>query len=129
MAKVRAVKFYNFSDEDFEWTWDSVPYNFKAKETMMMEDWKARHFAKHLVDREMNKLKIATNHFSRPTYLKKCLIDGEAVEAVSDEKLKFDLAKQESVKPFCDKCDSKGRVHKKECPNKIVSSNIDEVVN
>lgn len=35
------------------------------------------------------------------------------VEPVSDEVV------VEAKKPFCDKCDSKGRFHKSGCPNKV----------
>lgn len=59
---MKALNFYNFSEEDFTYTFDSVPYTFKSKASMYMEDYKAYHFAKHLVDRELNRLNIPTNN-------------------------------------------------------------------
>lgn len=47
---VKIVTFFNFTDADFTGVWDSIPYHFAAGEKMRMEDWKAKHFAKHLAD-------------------------------------------------------------------------------
>lgn len=75
-----AKNFYNFSDQDFTYTFDSVPYTFKAGTSMYMEDYKAFHFAKHLVDRELNKLDIPTNNATRRLELeKKCFPTDEVV--------------------------------------------------
>ena len=51
--EVKAVKFRNFTDRDFSWSYDGVGYNFKAGSEVYMEDYKAEHFAKHLIDREL----------------------------------------------------------------------------
>ena len=59
---MEAIQFCNFSDEDFTWKWDGVAYSFKAGSTMFLENFKAEHFAQHLVDREMNRKGIATNN-------------------------------------------------------------------
>ena len=73
-----AKNFYNFSDEDFTHTFDSIPYTFKAKTSMYMEDYKAYHFAKHLVDRELNKLGIPTNNTAKRAELgAKCFPEAE----------------------------------------------------
>lgn len=53
--QVRVVKFTNFSDEDFTHTWNKIPYTFKAGAVKFMEWGIARHFAKHLVNRELTK--------------------------------------------------------------------------
>lgn len=58
---MQAIKFKNFTDEDFTHSYDSIPYTFKAGETMFLEDYKADLFSKHLIDRELNKKKIPTN--------------------------------------------------------------------
>lgn len=58
---MEARKFKNFSTEDFTWKFDGIPYTFKAGQEIFLEDFKADHFTKHLVDREMNKLGIVTN--------------------------------------------------------------------
>lgn len=46
----------NFTDEDFSWKWDGIVYTFKAGQEIYLEDFKAEHFTRHLVDREINKL-------------------------------------------------------------------------
>lgn len=62
---MQAIKFKNFTDTDFTWSFDSIPYTFKAGEEMYLESYKAEHFAKHLVDREINKLNLPTNTESK----------------------------------------------------------------
>lgn len=47
------MKFRNFTDRDFSWSYNGVVYNFKAGSEVYMEDFKAQHFAKHLIDREL----------------------------------------------------------------------------
>jgi len=51
-----AVLFKNFSDEDFVGRWDSVNFSFPAGREVYVEAYKALHFAKHLVDREIQKM-------------------------------------------------------------------------
>lgn len=53
---MQARKFKNWTDEDFKWKWDGVEYAFPAGQETFLEDFKADHFASHLVDREMNKM-------------------------------------------------------------------------
>lgn len=48
-------KFKNFSNEDFTWKYDGVAYTFPAGQETYLEDFKADHFANHLVDREIHK--------------------------------------------------------------------------
>jgi hypothetical protein len=52
-SRQNVVIFVNFSAHDFVGYWDSVPYEFKSGQRMYMEEWKARHFAKHLANREL----------------------------------------------------------------------------
>jgi len=59
---MQAKKFKNFSNEDFTWKYDGVPFTFKVGEEMYLEDFKADHFAKHLVDREMNRAQEGYPH-------------------------------------------------------------------
>lgn len=61
---MQAIQFHNFTDEDFTWKWDGIPYTFPAGSTMFLEDYKAEHFAQHLVDHEMNKRGIPTNNLT-----------------------------------------------------------------
>lgn len=52
---MEAKKFKNFSKEDFSWKFDGVPYTFPAGKEIYLEEDKAVHFCKHLVDRELNR--------------------------------------------------------------------------
>lgn len=76
--------FRNFSDEDFTHSWDSKPYVFKAHAEMYLEDWLAEFFAKHLVDREIQKDKApdgkpkTVDDPSRIEYIAKALITAQA---------------------------------------------------
>ena len=54
-AQEKIVKFTNFTDEDFTWTWNKRPWTFKAGQFMFLEQGIANHFAKHLVNRELIK--------------------------------------------------------------------------
>lgn len=64
MAKeeVKSVVFKNFTDEEFVCSWDGTPYRFAPGKEMYVEDWKATHFAKHLVDRVMHKKNMITSN-------------------------------------------------------------------
>lgn len=75
---MQALKFKNFSDEQFIHTYDSVPYTFEAGQEIFLEDYKAYHFAKHLVDRELNKLNIVTNNMSERARLGELCFPKEA---------------------------------------------------
>lgn len=66
--------FVNFSNEEFIGYWDSVPYRIKPGQAVMFEDWKAEHFAKHLVDRELQKLGKEINDQSRQSFVDKCFV-------------------------------------------------------
>jgi hypothetical protein len=59
---MNVIQFYNFSDEDFTWKYDGISYTFLAKSTTPLEDFKAEHFAQHLIDRELNRAGIVTNN-------------------------------------------------------------------
>lgn len=74
----KAVQFRNFSDEAFSWQFDKVTYTFPANQTIYLEDYKAFHFAKHLVDRELQKQGIRTDDINaRKTMLNKCFTGDE----------------------------------------------------
>ena len=97
----------------------------------MVPDYLALHFAKHFVDRELNKMKLPTDSSLRGDMIAKCVsaTDISAPDEVSlaaqinNPSLKVETVatpapqKTETVKaPWCDSCDSKGVKHKKECP-------------
>lgn len=56
-TEVKSVVFKNFSNEEFVCSWDGVPYRFPAGKEMYVEDWKANHFAKHLVNKVIYTMK------------------------------------------------------------------------
>ena len=118
---MKAVKFFNYFDREFVGRWDSVDYPIGAGEIQMFPAHLAEHFAKHLADMVMNSKGIATDHFTRPSYIQRALIQTD-VEAPTIEKLNTEILNQKneeapkSATPFCDSCDSKGVRHKKECP-------------
>lgn len=57
-----AKKFKNFTDTEFSWKFDGIEHTFSAGMEIFLEDFKADHFAKHLVDREMNRLHLQTSN-------------------------------------------------------------------
>ena len=72
----QAVKFRNFTKEDFTYSWDSIPFTFKAGQEIYLEEYKARHFAKHLVDLELNRLGKPTNNAAeRDRLTRLCFVD------------------------------------------------------
>lgn len=95
MAKeVKSVVFKNFTDEEFVCSWDSVPYRFPPGKEMYVEDWKAAHFAKHLVDKVMHKKgMITTNKMERDVFLAQALPSEESLSAVEA----FDLNAREAI--------------------------------
>ena len=50
----RVVLFTNFTSSPFTGMWDKQEFHFKPGESKYMEFWRARHFAKHLVNQELN---------------------------------------------------------------------------
>ena len=113
MAKeeVKSVLFKNFTGEEFVCSWDGTPYRFPAGKEMYVEDWKAEHFAKHLVDRVMHKTgMIITNKIERDIFLAQALPSEEAITV--DEAL--DINAREVVKEIKSKKTSKKVVDEEE---------------
>lgn len=103
---MNAKQFYNFSTEDFTWKYDGISYTFGAGQTMFLEDFKADHFAGHLVDRELNKSGDPTNSPKRASLLAKCFPSTEVVtplEALNiEEKKKVGRPKKKVEEEFED---------------------------
>ena len=118
------MKFTNFSNEDFTWKWDNIAYSFKAGSTVYMEDWKARHFAKHLVNRELQKENLLVSSPQRNKFLERAL-DAEGSEEIPVSKASTELMNKNNA-PFCDQCDSKGKKHLKACPTNTPETKPDE---
>lgn len=55
-----AILFTNFTSEDFTPTWNKAPYHIPAGQSIMLELGIAETFAKHLIDRELNRAKKST---------------------------------------------------------------------
>lgn len=84
-----SVLFTNWTNEDFTWKWDGQPYTFKARSTETINagtrehnEGLARHFAKHLTDRELNKRGIPTDHFTREEFERNCFLDKSETQDV-----------------------------------------------
>jgi hypothetical protein len=82
-----AKRFTNFSEELFIHKWNSEEWKFNPGETVLLQGYLAEHFAKHLVDREMQKEGKPINDFAtRNLMMSKCL-GGVEIKAESPEKL------------------------------------------
>lgn len=97
-----AKRFKNWTDEEFTWKHDGIAYTFAAGQEIFLEDFKAEHFAKHLVDREMNKMGKRTDYAPvRDELTKRCYPTDEVVtplEALNlNEKAK--VVKKKKVEP------------------------------
>lgn len=93
---MKAVKFRNYTDHDFSWKYDGIEYTFRAGETMFLEDYKAAHFAKHLIDRELGKLGISTGTLSERTKLEQqCLPGDEPI--TQHEAIQIEEEKKEAI--------------------------------
>jgi hypothetical protein len=53
---MKTAIFTNFSNEPFTGYWDGKPKTFKPGQQIYMPDYLAKHFAKHLTNRELLKL-------------------------------------------------------------------------
>lgn len=84
---MKLVRFFNWTDRDFTWSWNSEPYTFRAGESLTLEDWKAEHFAGHLVDRELHREGLQVCDPKREDYMKRTLISTDVV-VESEEKAK-----------------------------------------
>lgn len=127
-----AIVFKNFTSEDFSHTWDKIQYDFPAGVSMMLPEYLAHHFAKHLCIRELMRVGKIFNMEQVEIMKAQCFAGTETkkVEAVTPQKLEVEMMNQEAEKPmekpvekveevkakFCDSCDSKGVRHKNACP-------------
>lgn len=137
-APAKIVTFFNDTDIDFIGYWAKSEYHFPPGTRMMMEDWKARHFAKHLADAWCFKNE-KENRRKEDFFISKMgsfIIDeGKALASTEGElsKMKTELlagtvaeypkesaasiaSKLVKEAKFCESCSSKGGRHKKGCP-------------
>lgn len=114
--EVKSVVFKNFTDKEFVCSWDSVPYRFPAGKEMYVEDWKANHFAKHLVDRVMNEKKMITsNMVERKKLLAEALPEGLSLtkEEAYDLHAREENKETEKIEEVKVEAKKKGRPSKK----------------
>lgn len=95
---MEAKKFKNFTDRDFIWKFNGIPHTFPAGMEIYLESDKADHFAKHLVDRELNVQGVVTeNQTARAEVLKKIFPTVDTVsqsEALNIEEVKKEVKKR-----------------------------------
>lgn len=101
---MEAKKFKNWSDEAFSWKWDGVGHNFPAGMEIFLESVKANHFAKHLTDRELNRMNKPTNSPLRAELEARCfpsdevVSESEALNIREEAKVKAKRVKKAVVK-------------------------------
>lgn len=111
----KAKLFVNWTDEDFTWKFDGDSYTIKAGESTYFKNFIAELFAKHLVDRELNKLNLPTNDSSRDELLRRCF--GEEISAESEEKVENKAINLNKTDSGTDEEEEKGTPDK-ELPDK-----------
>lgn len=100
---MEAKKFKNFTNESFSWKWNGIEHSFPSGMEIFLEADKALHFAKHLIDRELNRTNTPTNNLSERARLEKlCFPTDEVVsseEAIDiNEKAKAKVKKASKKK-------------------------------
>ena len=98
MAK-QAIRFTNFSEEDFVGVWNGEEFLIKKGESILLQDFLAEHFAKHLVDRELNKKKLPTSLVQHRNPLMALCLGNVKVEAESDLKLEQKMMNEPKEEP------------------------------
>lgn len=86
----KVVLFKNWTNEDFKWKWDSLEYEFKSQSITPLPEYLFNHFAKHLSNRELNKL-------NRPIYLEDPILL-EMIEKCRYEEKEVNLIESEIIK-------------------------------
>lgn len=111
---MQARKFKNFTTEDFTWKFDGVPFTFKAGQEIYLEEDKALHFAKHLVDRELNRLNVESglhgtgkevptnNQKERAKFEVQCFPSDEIVTPLEALNLNVEAEKEANEEEFPD---------------------------
>lgn len=116
----QVVMFVNFSDEDFICSWDGALETFKAGEVQYLPKFKFDRYAKHLVDREMNKASVPTNNHLRASFLARCStpVVSSEIEAVQEAaKQEFEKI-QAQTNPEKEIAEAKGKEAPKKRPGR-----------
>jgi len=120
-----SVLFINLTSKPFEWTWDKQWYKFESGERRWLPRFLANHFAKHLAIRELNDAKQLTDESNRVELMSKFIQEASAVSYADPLQAQVAILNKNNaqasseLKKFCDECDSKGVVHKKDCPKRV----------
>lgn len=123
---MQTILFTNFSNEVFTHSWDKEDFTFQPGQSIYLQDFLAKHFAKHLANRELLKTGVdkyiaACGNEANPLFQEffNRALSG-AVETSSPLQAEIEAINLNEAKPdekrFCDQCDSKGVRHKKDCP-------------
>lgn len=103
---MRTALFHNFTNEPFTGYWDGKPRTFKAGESKYMPEYLARHFAKHLTNRELIRLGKETSTSPKfpeqvPDFMeifnKACIIEQEEEQDALDVEIESKNRKEISV--------------------------------
>ena len=77
--------------------WDNVPDSFAPGKGRYMEDWRAVHFANHLITRELDRMNKPTSDLKlRADLLKKCIFDQS--EEINKSQIDMALMNQNAPK-------------------------------
>lgn len=58
ITEEKISKFTNFAEEEFTGYWDGRPHTFKSGQSKYIQDFKAKHFATALANRELLRIKL-----------------------------------------------------------------------
>ena len=76
-------------------------YSFEAGQTMMLQEYLADHFAKHLAQREINKLNLQMTDLKYVEFKEKCF--GSVIEAETDLKLEMQIEENKQASSSVEK--------------------------
>ena len=94
------MKFKNYTDDSFTESWGGNEITIKAGEIVLMEDAIAKHFAKHLADRELNRQGLGIASDKRNDIYSQCLLPDfygeieEAKEVVETPEVKEEIVEE-----------------------------------
>jgi len=96
---MKAIRFKNDTDRDFTWKFDGIAYTFKAGQEIYLEDFKANHFAKHLIDRELMEKKVRTDNQVERNILTAKFLPGDdmTVEEAVDKNAREEVEDRKAV--------------------------------
>lgn len=73
------ILFTNWLKETFIGVWAKEKQTFTPGQSIWVENWKAKHYAKHLVTQYFNSTDEKTDHFTRKELEEKCISGKEEV--------------------------------------------------